>query len=148
MGMARVLLHVLCALCASAAASAADDHRVNFLEQEVRHLHRQVQTLSRRVDELSRPGRHVDRARAARPASAPLSPASDEWLSAARWQRLRPGMGELEVIEALGPPTSMREENGARVLFYAMELGASGFLSGSVTMRNRVVEEVRIPSLQ
>ena len=57
-------------------------------------------------------------------------------------------MGELEVIQLLGPPTSMRDENGARVLFYAMEIGPSGFLSGSVVVRDRTVAEVRKPELQ
>jgi hypothetical protein len=42
----------------------------------------------------------------------------------------------------------MREEEGARVLLYAMEVGASGFLGGSVTLRERAVVEVRQPVLQ
>jgi len=33
-------------------------------------------------------------------------------------------------------------------LRYAMEIGTSGFLGGSVTLRNRVVVEVRKPALQ
>jgi len=57
-------------------------------------------------------------------------------------------MSELEVIELLGAPTSMREEGDARVLLYAMEIGDSGFLGGSVTLRERVVTEVRQPVLQ
>ena len=44
-------------------------------------------------------------------------------------------MSELEVIGLLGPPTSMREEGDARVLLYALEIGASGFLGGSITLR-------------
>jgi len=42
----------------------------------------------------------------------------------------------------------MREVEGARVLFYAMELGASGFLGGSVKFRDRAVIEVQQPVLQ
>ena len=57
-------------------------------------------------------------------------------------------MSELEVIGALGPPTSMREEGGTRVLLYAMEIGASGFLGGSVKLRERAVVEVAQPTLQ
>ena len=52
------------------------------------------------------------------------------------------------VVSLLGPPTSMREESGARVLFYALEIGTSGFLGGSVTFRNRAVAEVKTPVLQ
>jgi hypothetical protein len=57
-------------------------------------------------------------------------------------------MNELDVIASLGPPSSMREEGGKRILLYAMELGASGFLGGSVALRERAVVEVLQPSLR
>jgi hypothetical protein len=57
-------------------------------------------------------------------------------------------MNELEVIDLLGPPTSMRKAGDARVLMYALEIGSSGFLGGSVTLRDRTVTEVRQPTLQ
>jgi hypothetical protein len=57
-------------------------------------------------------------------------------------------MSELEVITLLGPPTSLREQDGDRVLLYALEIGASGFLGGSVKLRDRAVTEVREPVLQ
>jgi prefoldin subunit 5 len=126
---------------------AADDHRVRFLEQEVRNLQRQVQALTRQVEMLTtRPARLEGRSSPVSDAAS--APDSDVWLDAGKWQALKPGMSELEVIEALGPPTSMREEDGSRVLFYAMEIGASGFLSGSVTLRDRVVASVHTPQLQ
>ncbi|HTU66145.1 MAG TPA: hypothetical protein VMF52_09355 [Steroidobacteraceae bacterium] len=131
-----------------AGALAADDGRVSFLEQEVRNLQRQVQSLSRQVDELrTRPERPRGVAPAA-PAKAASLADPDRWVNAARWQKLKPGMSELEVVESLGPPTSMREEGGARVLLYALEIGSSGFLGGSVTIRDRLVVSVRAPTLQ
>ncbi len=57
-------------------------------------------------------------------------------------------MSELEVITVLGAPTSMRAEGTDRVLLYAMEVGMSGFLAGSVTLRERVVAEVQTPMLR
>jgi len=57
-------------------------------------------------------------------------------------------MGELEVINILGPPTSMRQEGEARVLLYALEIGASGFLGGSVELRDRKVSAVLKPALK
>jgi hypothetical protein len=129
-------------------ASAANDPRVSFLEQEVRNLQRQVQALSRQVDELrARPDRIESQS------VAPGTPAADSasslprWVDAALWKKLRTGMSELEVIGSLGPPTSLREESGAKVLLYAMEVG-SGFLGGSVKLRDHAVIEVRQPSLQ
>jgi hypothetical protein len=125
----------------------ADDLRVTQLEQEIRRLERQVLALSRRVDELQRPSFAPDRG-----ASAPLAstaPAQgDQWLDAAKWRRVKPGMAELDVIGLLGPPTSMREESGERTLLYALEVGTSGFLGGSVTLRDRVVTSVQTPVLR
>ena len=131
----------------SSAAWATNDPRVSFLEQEVRNLQRQVLALSRQVDELrTRPDRLKGRPLAPAKAASAADPA--RWTDAANWQRLRAGMSELEVINLLGPPTSMREQEGARVLLYAMEIGASGFLGGSITLREREVTEVRQPTLQ
>jgi hypothetical protein len=133
-------------LLAPFAAWSADESRLSFLEQEVRNLQRQVQQLSRQLDDL--------RTRPDRPTPAPSAsvgePAvpSDRWIDAARWRRVKPGMSELEVVELLGPPTSMRQEESARVLFYALEIGATGFLGGSVRLRDRAVVEVREPMLQ
>jgi hypothetical protein len=130
------------------ATSSADDLKTSRLEQDLRTLQRQVQDLSRQVEELQRqwPRTGIRPKVAVSPAAAPAS--ADHWLDAAKWRRLKPGMSELEVISALGPPTSMRADSGDRVLFYALEVGASGFLGGSVRMRDRVVVEVQTPALQ
>jgi len=127
-------------------AHATDEGRISFLEQEVRNLQRQVQALSRQVDELrtrpDRPDAHANLNQA-----APVV-ASTDWVDAAKWKRVRTGMSEIEVIGTLGPPTSMREEDGARVLLYAMEVGPTGFLGGSVTFRDHKVVQVLQPTLR
>jgi hypothetical protein len=129
------------------AFARADDFKIIKLEQDVRNLERQVGTLSRQIDELrvrlSRSGE--------RPVSAPSSaaePPSSAWLVASNWDRIRTGMGELEVIEALGPPASIRVEDDGRVLLYALEIGPNGFLSGSVTLKETQVVEVERPTLK
>jgi hypothetical protein len=132
-------------------AIAADDatYRLMKLEQDVRNLERQVQTLTRQLDEqkqqLSRSG---DRSLEPRSSSASAAGSSTAWLEAARWDRVRTGMSELEVIGVLGPPTSMRQEGDSRVLLYAMEIGSSGFLGGSVELRDRAVSAVNKPMLK
>jgi len=131
-------------------ASAADEGRLSFLEQEVRNLQRQVQILSRQVDELrTQPDRLAPGSFP--PVRAEPVAASAEslprWVDAARWRQLRPGMSELEVIGSLGPPTSIRDQDGVRVLLYAMEIGSTSFLGGSVKLRQRAVAEVVQPTL-
>jgi hypothetical protein len=145
--MARALFAFLL-LCAPIATLAADDLKVSQLESDVRDLKRQVQGLTRQIDELrSGLSRGGDRPKAVPAPSTPVS-STDGWLDAAKWQRMRPGMSELEVISSLGPPTSMRGDKGERVLLYAMEIGSSGFLGGSVRLRDGRVVEVQAPALQ
>jgi hypothetical protein len=130
-----------------AAAAAEDDFKFIKLEQDVRKLEKQVYDLSREIDGLQQQlGRSGERTGAAR-RTAPTNP-SAPWLAVDNWNRLRNGMAELEVIGALGPPTSMRSESAKRVLLYAMEIGVGGFLSGSVTLQDRSVIAVEKPTLK
>ena len=138
------------ALLLACTAARADDFKIIRLEQDVANLEREVQGLRREVAELrqylSRSGDEA--ALSGRPPPPPPKDNSPGWLSLANWDRLRAGDNELKVIDALGPPTTMREENGSRVLLYAMEIGSSGFLSGSVVLKDRAVAEVRKPVLK
>lgn len=141
----RLLVMLMLLPCASWGQDLA---RLSFLEQEVRNLQRQVMALTRQMDELrTRPNRPPAKSATRKPDEALASDPS-QWVAAGKWSRLRNGMSELEVIELLGPPTSMRQEDNERVLLYAMEIGASGFLGGSVRLRDRAVVDVRAPTLQ
>jgi hypothetical protein len=148
--MRYLLLALLPLLGQSAPAADDDTYRVMKVEQDVRNLERQVQTLARQLDELKQQqSRAGDRSSsAARSPSASAVASSTAWLEAARWDRVRAGMSELEVISVLGPPTSMRKEGDARVLLYAMEIGSSGFLGGSVELRDSAVTAVNKPTLK
>ena len=145
----RYLLIALLALLGQSALAADDaTYRLMKLEQDVGNLERQVQTLTRQLDELKQQSaRGGDRSSAA-PRASTAAASSTNWLEAARWDRVRPGMGELEVIDILGPPTSMRQEGETRVLLYALEIGSTGFLGGSVALRDRKVSEVLKPVLR
>ena len=127
---------------------AADDdtYRLMKVEQDVRNLEREVQTLTRQLDELrQQQSRAGDRSSSPRASGAPAAASSTAWLEATRWDRVRKGMSELEVIDVLGPPSSMRQDGDTRVLLYAMEIGASGFLGGSVEFRDRAVTAINKP---
>jgi hypothetical protein len=130
---------------------AQDDanYRVMKLEQDVRNLERQVQTLTRQLDELKQQSlRAGDRSALATLSPTAPTTSSTAWVEAARWERVRAGMSELEVINILGPPTSMRQEGEARVLLYAMEIGSSNFLGGSVEFRDKAVSAINKPTLK
>jgi hypothetical protein len=142
--MARPIL-ALILVCLPLAAHASDEGRFSYLEQEVRNLQRQVMTLTRRVDDVTT---RADRLAAPRNSASVPVVSSTAWIDAGKWRRLRTGMSELDVIGLLGPPTGMREVEGSRVLFYALEIGSSGFLGGSVKFRDRAVAEIQQPVLQ
>jgi hypothetical protein len=146
--MMRVILAAFALFAAAgAAAQVADEFKLIKLEQDVRQLERQVHALQRQVEALrTRSG--PSSAASAQRDGQPAQPASDAWLSAANWDRIRPGMSELEVIETLGPPASMRPSEDGRVLLYALEIGPGGFLSGSVTLKRREVVAVQRPVLK
>lgn len=130
-------------------AAAADDYKIIKLEQDVRRLEQQVRELSRQIAELQRqtgaPAIPVPRDQ-----EGPAPSGPQLWLQAENWQRLRVGMSELEVIDALGPPTSTRlaDEGATRILFYALEIDVGSFLSGSVEVRDHRVAEINEPVLK
>ena len=135
------------------AVALADDFKIIKLEQDVRNLERQVGELQRQVNSLERRGS---------PAEAPLplrdkgagtdAPAAADtvlWYSSANWDRVRVGMDELDVIRLLGKPTTMRGGDAqTRTLLYAVEIGSSGFLGGSVELQNHRVVAVNKPVLK
>jgi hypothetical protein len=150
--MRNLLLALIAVSLLGHSALAQDDanYRLMKLEQDLRNLERQVQTLTRQIDELkqqaARAGDHS--ALGTRSVTTPAATSSTAWLEAARWDRVKTGMSELEVIGILGPPSSMRQEGAARVLLYAMEIGAANFLGGSVEFRDQAVSEIHKPALK
>ena len=146
--MRALCLGLLWAVCLP--CRAADDFKVIALEQDVLELTRRVEALSREVDRLQQRRTSYAVARETPSSCAGAGPCPPLWLRAANWQRVRTGMGELEVIEILGTPTSVRgsAEAHSRTLMYALEIGASAFLSGQVQLTDRRVTEVQPPVLK
>jgi outer membrane murein-binding lipoprotein Lpp len=152
--MNRLLLILL--LCiAPVAADAADDIKISQLEQDVRNLQRELGRMSQQLEQLRSQltalGDRVPRPLPVMPGQPSADPApagAALWLDASRWQQVKVGMSELQVIGLLGSPASMRVADQERVLLYAMEIGGSGFLGGSVTLRDRAVVNVKTPVLQ
>lgn len=151
--MARLLLILVMAAIAPPSL-AQDSAAIARLELEVRQLQREVFLLSQRVSPpgaqpplAQPPATPLPRASARAPGGADASPAP-RWVSAARWQAVRPGMRALAVISELGAPTSMRGDDARRVLLYALEIGPSAFLAGSVTLEHDAVTAVEIPTLK
>ena len=136
-------------LLAFPSAQAQDDLRVRVLENDIMRLQRELDAQSRRIEDLERNARNAG---VSRPAVAAARPAdsSPAWLVSGNWDRIRPGMREIDVIALLGRPTSVRtEENGkGHALLYALELGPNAVLAGNVRLGDAGVAEINRPTLR
>jgi hypothetical protein len=155
-GVMLLLAMLATALPARLPAQQVTPIQVNQIEQDVRDLRRQVEAQQRRIEVLERSaggatsrGPSGPRGTAAAP-PVPAPATAAPWLSAANWAAIRPALAELEVIARLGPPTSMRvaDDGRRRTLFYALEIGASGYLAGNVVLEDGRVVSVEAPRLR
>jgi hypothetical protein len=125
-----------------------DDFRVRQLESEVQRLQRQVDDQSRRIAALEYAANIPTTSQSFGP--VPRENTSPSWLVAASWDRVKPGMKVAEVIAILGRPTSTRnsDDGKLRLMYYAMEMGAGGILSGTIRFEDAGVVEINRPVLK
>ena len=136
-------------------ACAADftDIRVNQLEQDILQLKQTMQQQARRIEVLeSALSQSLNQNRIV--VERPARTGADDgraWLKRSNWEKLKVGMPEAEVVQALGPPTTSRPINAdskSRTLFYSLELEAGGFLTGTVVVVEQRVAEIHKPTLR
>jgi hypothetical protein len=134
----------------SFAQGGVDALRVRQLEQDILRLQRELDTQSRRLETLERTQRMAS-AGVPTPAPTPREEeSSPSWLIGTNWDRLRPGMKELDVIALLGRPTTVRldDDGKGRAFFYALELGPNAILTGNVRLGAAGVTEITRPALR
>ena len=141
------LLLMVCIVPQPVLAAPIDEFRLSDIEQNLRDLQTTVREQARQITELQRQS-------GSKPITSTSSNANSgagdpRWLSSDGWNRLKPGMTELQVIELLGPPTQHRSaDRSTQHLLYALEIGRSGFLSGRVVLTDGKVTAVEMPSLK
>ena len=132
-------------------ATAQDALRIQELRQEINELQRLVRDQGRRIDSLER---QLNRSKLAVSPGPPRSPSAapsagaEKWLVPANWERLRTGMNEQQVLDLIGYPTTARGGDTGKTLFYTVQVGASGFLSGRVVIVDKEVREIQKPILR
>lgn len=136
-------------LVAPTIAAPIDEFRLSDIEQKIRDLETLTREQARQLSQLQaqNPGARNT------PMSLPSTATNNgelRWANAASWNRIKPGMSELQVIEILGAPTQMRvaDDKQSRQLLYALEIGRSGYLTGRVIFREGLVTIVEIPTLK
>ena len=148
-----LLMGTVLALGTSGAAWSQDELRVRQLENEVSRLQRELDAQSRRIDDLERNVRGASTSSLA-PAAPDVVRRSTEsspaWLVTTNWERIKPGMKDVDVIALLGRPTTVRAEPDGKThaLMYALELGPNAVLAGHVRLDESGVSEVAKPALR
>jgi hypothetical protein len=146
----RTIFVLLCTALVAGPAGAAEDYRVMKLEQDMRTLERHVQTLQRQLLEVQQQARRADPNFSTDDSRRSNTDDTEpKWLVAAAWNRVKPGMSEFQVIEILGKPTALRPDAaGRRALLYTLEIGTTGFLTGTISFERGTVIEVQTPTLR
>jgi hypothetical protein len=131
--------------------SRADELKTTNLQQDVLELQRLVRQQQQHIEALERQaGSRPPVSTTAAPGVARTTEVPANWLNGSDWERVRPGTSELEVIRILGVPSSLRKsaDGVQRVLYYALEIGTGGFLSGSVTIADHKVVAMEKPTIK
>jgi hypothetical protein len=140
------------ALLAAAPGWAEDTLRIRQLESEVQRLQREVDAQARRIDQLEQragtPG--VPLATTPPVTARQSSEGSPAWLLSTNWDRIKPGMKDVDVIALLGRPTTVRRDPDGKghALMYALEIGPNAVLAGNVRVTETGVAEVTKPTLR
>lgn len=141
------LLLIACIVQQPVLAAPIDEFRLSDIEQNLRDLQTTVREQARQITELQR--QSGSKSITSTSSNANSSAGDPRWLNSAGWNRLKPGMTELQVIELLGPPTQHRSaDRSTQHLLYALEIGRSGFLSGRVVLTDGKVTTIERPSLK
>lgn len=148
----RAKLWILLALSvATIPAWSQDALRVRQLESEVQRLQREVDAQARRIDQLESRAMRGEALPSVPPSSArQSSESSPAWLLSTNWDRIKPGMKDVDVVALLGRPTSVRTEQDGKshALLYALEIGPNAVLAGNVRLTDSGVSEVNKPTLR
>jgi len=118
-------------MCGVAIAQTRDP-RVDELLKETAQLKRMIADQETRIAELERAVKALQTA--AKPLPTPIPSTTPPWSRASNWTLIKSGMSEPQVVEILGPPTSVDSSIDRRTLLYTPEANSTSTLKGSVTL--------------
>jgi hypothetical protein len=119
-------------LTCGVAIAQTRDPRVDELLKETAQLKRTIADQEARIAELERAVKALQTAAAPLPQRIPAE--TPPWHRASNWILIKAGMSESQVVEILGPPTSVDSSIDRRTLNYAPEANSTSTLKGTVTL--------------
>jgi hypothetical protein len=108
------------------------DPRVDELTKQTAQLKRTIADQEARIAELEKAVKSLQSA--AQPAPTPIPSETPAWYKASNWIQIKTGMSEAQVIEILGPPTTVNASIDTRTLNYASDARSTTTLNGRVTL--------------
>lgn len=128
---ARCILSLVC-LSLPLSSAQAPDPRIDQLEKETAQLKITIAAQERRIAELEKTVKALQAI--AEPKPTPIPSPTPPWQVASNWIRIRRGMSEAQVVEILGPPTSVDAASDVRTLHFDPDPRSTITLKGSVTL--------------
>ena len=134
---------ILLWMCGIAMAQTRDP-RVDELTKETAALKRTIADQGARIAELEKAVKALQTAAPPLPSRIPAE--IPPWHRASNWALIKAGMSEAQVVEILGPPTSVDTSIDTRILVYAPDARSTSTLKGSVTLTGDRVNSMVPPS--
>jgi hypothetical protein len=123
---------------AAQTAAQPSDPQTGKLVKEIEDLKQSVAEQDKRIAELEKAVKILQAALI--PVPKPIPANTPPWRSPSSWNQIKTGMPEAQVVEILGPPTSVQSVTDSRILFYQPDAHSTSSLSGTVTlMDDRVI---------
>jgi hypothetical protein len=122
------LLLVTCGV----AMAQTRDPRVDELVKETTQLKKTVADQEERITQLEKAVKMLQAAMPPLPARIPVE--TPPWQRASSWAPIQSGMSEAQVVQLLGPPTSVQGAIDSRTLNYGPDAKSTTTLKGSITL--------------
>jgi len=114
-----------------ASPQSRDASRLDALTMETEELKRVVADQARRIAELEK---EVKALQAPPVSVSPIPASTPAWFLPVNWSRIKKDMSEADVVQILGPPTTVQSAVDTRTLFYTSDSHSATTLNGSVTL--------------
>lgn len=130
--MKKLLPAALLLLTCGVAMAQTRDPRVDELVKETAQLKKTVADQEERITQLEKAVKMLQSALPPLPARIPAE--TPPWQQASSWAPIKSGMSEAQVVELLGPPTSVQGAIDSRTLNYGPDAKSTTTLKGSITL--------------
>lgn len=118
--------------------------QIDELKKETAQLKTMIADQERRIAALEKMVKALQAVAAPVPTAIPAP--APPWHQASNWILIKKGMSEAQVVEILGPPTSVDSSIDVRTLLYQPDSRSTSTLNGSVTLTDDRLTAAKPPA--